>query len=386
MKTVALFRLLFFISLGIGLSFPSAYGIQNISVYGLVATTIVLFFSTDSARSIPLIFWITLGYICYLLGFEMLADQNWSAILKKIPMLLCSLLLVLPKEKEKKYFFWSIGIGVLFSCGYLWIHHFIELVPEERFLLRSYSYNFLTESLGWQPIYTAIAYSIGGLFWIDQLKRKENKWLQLACLIPIFFLVTTLVFLSARMALLAFLGSSLVLIPAQKRWVVLGGIGLAGVLIFINPVLNERILNAISGSEKYAGGSIRLEKWKAATSVSLNNLPWGVSSGRTQLALENQYQKQGFYLGIKEHYHAHQQWLQNLVEGGFLGLFFLGFVVFYFLKSNSGNKYLLLFSIGLFLLANTFTESICERQSGMIWFCVIFLSGFVQKTDDSQTV
>jgi hypothetical protein len=75
-----------------------------------------------------------------------------------------------------------------------------------------------------------------------------------------------------------------------------------------------------------------------------------------------------------------------LVEGGIFGLFFLAFVVLYFLKSNSRNKNLFLFSTGLFLLANTFTESICERQSGMIWFCLIFLSGFVQKTDDSQTV
>jgi hypothetical protein len=46
----------------------------------------------------------------------------------------------------------------------------------------------------------------------------------------------------------------------------------------------------------------------------------------------------------------------------------------------------LFLAMGLFLFLNTLTESICERQSGMIWFCILFLSGFVQKSDNHPTV
>ena len=386
MKIALQIRWFLFLALGVGLAFPGAYGLQNTSVYGLIAVTIFCAFRLKVRPSIPAILFVTVGYFIYLLGFEVIADQNWSAFLKKIPLLLSLLVLIPPTKDEKNVFFNSIGISTIVSCMYLWAHHFLELVPEERWLMSAYSYTFLTESLGWQPIYTAISYSIGGLFWMNQLQFSPHRWWKILGMIGIGILFITLIFLSARMAFIAFIFSSFLVVPANRRWIYGVGIGIAIALFFINPVLKERLTKAVSGSERYAGGSIRLEKWKAAKEVSLNHWLFGVSSGKTQLKLEEQYQKQDFQLGIQQRYHAHQQWLQNAVEGGIFGIAFLllAFVSFFTRHFHKDDQ--LILAVGLFILLNTFTESICERQSGMIWFCMIFLTGFVQKSDNLSSV
>ncbi|MFY8132991.1 MAG: O-antigen ligase family protein [Bacteroidia bacterium] len=386
MKIALQIRWFLFLALGVGLSFPGAYGIQNTSVYGLIGISIFLAFISRKSISIPILFWVAIGYFGYLLGFEWLAAQNWPAFLKKVPLLLSVLLLAPPTEKEKKGFLYSVGISTIVSCLYLWVYHFLELVPSERFLLRSYSYTFLTETLGWQPIYTAISYSIGGLFWIHEIQKSTMTWKRILGSFGLGILFLTLVFLSARMAFLGFIFSSILLIPAKKRWIYLIGLGMAGALLLFNPILNERMTKAFSGSERYAGGNIRLEKWKAASNVFITHWIFGVSSGKSQQKLEEEYQKSEFQLGIKQHYHAHQQWLQNGVEGGLIGIAFLIFIFLAFFTVSFKMEEKLFLAMGLFLFLNTLTESICERQSGMIWFCILFLSGFVQKSDNHPTV
>ena len=386
MKIAFQIRWFLFLALGVGLSFPGAYGLQNVSVYGLIGISIFCALRSKVRPTIPSILFVTVAYFIYLLGFEVFADQNWSAFLKKIPLLLSLLALVPPSKEEKNVFFNSVGISTLVSCMYLWAHHFLELVPEERWMMSAYSYTFLTESLGWQPIYTAISYSIGGLFWMNQLQFSPHRWWKILGMVGIGILFITLIFLSARMAFIAFILTSVIVVPANRRWIYGVGLGMAVALIFINPVLKERLTKAVSGSERYAGGSIRLEKWEAAKEVSINHWLFGVSSGKSQLKLEEQYQKQGFQLGIQQHYHAHQQWLQNAVEGGIFGIVFLLVVFISFFTRHFQKDDQLILAIGLFILLNTFTESICERQSGMIWFCMIFLTGFVQKSDNHPSV
>jgi len=386
LKIALQIRWFLFLALGVGLSFPGAYGLQNVSVYGLIVVSIFCVLRSKVRPTIPSIVFISMGYFIYLLSFEVFADQNWAAFLKKMPLLLSLLVVFPPTKDEKNVFFNSIGISTIVSCLYLWIHHFLELVPEERWLMNSYSYTFLTESLGWQPIYTAISYSIGGLFWLNRVQISSNYWWKILGMFGITILFVSLIFLSARMALIAFILTSAIVVPAKRRWIYGVGICLATSLIFMNPVLKERLTKAISGSERYAGGSIRLEKWKAAKEVSLNHWIFGVSSGKSQQKLDEQYQKQGFQLGIEQHYHAHQQWLQNTVEGGVFGFAFLLLVIVAFFKLNFQRDDQLVLAIGLFILLNTFTESICERQTGMIWFCLIFLTGFVQKSDNRSVV
>jgi O-antigen ligase len=125
----------------------------------------------------------------------------------------------------------------------------------------------------------------------------------------------------------------------------------------------------------FTGGNIRLAIWKICIEAVNAENAWiiGVGPGDTQTILTKRYIEKNIYPGdeIHEgflHYNAHNQFLQYYMSLGIIGLGFfiiiLGFlVVTIFTKANITAG-----CISIVFLSFCFTESVMERQKGIVFF------------------
>jgi O-antigen ligase len=141
------------------------------------------------------------------------------------------------------------------------------------------------------------------------------------------------------------------------------------------------------------GLTLRLTIWKLIPEIlkENNNSIWtGTGTGDAQEELQKAYTKKGLYTGNAEFndrgyldYNAHNQYLQEFLRNGIIGLIVLIFLVFtpLYLSKNS------ILSIGLVLTFICFfiTESALERQAGNILF-TLFISLLIlqRKKETSQ--
>jgi len=158
---------------------------------------------------------------------------------------------------------------------------------------------------------------------------------------------------------------------------------LAGVVFSLNQFsfLKERFTKIIESDwsappndENANGLTLRIAKWKC-TLEGIREHPWiGKGTGDTQDFLQACYIKDDFW-GYHYYYNSHNQFLQVCLALGVVGLlvFLLSFSVPFinFIK----RKNILAFSFILLCLACFLTESILERQNGIVFYS-FFLSLF----------
>ncbi len=134
----------------------------------------------------------------------------------------------------------------------------------------------------------------------------------------------------------------------------------------------------------FNGLSIRLLQWRFGYEILEEHEAWllGVGVGSKQKHLNEYYKKYGVYTGNPElgdtgylNYNFHNQYMESLVGGGFIGLFLLLLVLIYHFIYH---KKLVLFPLGVYIVMALFflTESVLDRQSGLLMFCLI-LCAFV---------
>lgn len=133
---------------------------------------------------------------------------------------------------------------------------------------------------------------------------------------------------------------------------------------------------SVAPDERYGYG-LRLLSWDAALEVILKSQPFGVGIGDTQLELDKIYLKKGYTKPLKEHFNAHNQFLQILLATGICGLIVLMLMLWeLYKKANGSNKQdVRLFSI-LFLTLITLAfsfESVLNRYSGISFFVFFYL-------------
>jgi O-antigen ligase len=116
----------------------------------------------------------------------------------------------------------------------------------------------------------------------------------------------------------------------------------------------------------------RTQVWISAVEVIRERPVFGVGTGDIKTALMTKYIKHDFPLPQKKHLNAHNQFLQVAVTLGFVGLaVFLAFLVFLFWLSWK-KRSILLFLLGLLGVMNFWTESIFEKQIGVMFFAFFF--------------
>ena len=141
----------------------------------------------------------------------------------------------------------------------------------------------------------------------------------------------------------------------------------------------------------FNSATMRLAEWKCAL-IAIEDAPLiGAGTGDRTESLMNAYASEGFQVGIDFRYNAHNQFLENLLATGAVGLLFLlGMLLSYALYFYRAGDRVALAILILFVLS-MLTESLFERAWAVVLFNVLipilaFGGFFSQGNEAVQTV
>ncbi len=132
------------------------------------------------------------------------------------------------------------------------------------------------------------------------------------------------------------------------------------------------------------GLNLRLIQWRFGFEILEENKAWftGVGILDSQTMLDNKYIEYGIYTGYKGtddtgylNYNFHNQFIEQIVRTGVLGVFILLLMFITILAIPGSVRFvsnLTILVIFMFFL----TESVLERQQGIVYFCLIYSSYF----------
>ncbi|REJ82327.1 MAG: hypothetical protein DWQ44_07840 [Bacteroidetes bacterium] len=128
--------------------------------------------------------------------------------------------------------------------------------------------------------------------------------------------------------------------------------------------------------------SSRLFIWPLSWRIIIENPLTGVGTGDIKDVLVSEYEKAGFTEGVEKKLNPHNQFLHTGVILGFPGMIFLLilFIIFSWEYFERRNSLAILFNAIIFL--NALTESVLERQAGVLLFCfftMVFLMHISEK-------
>jgi O-antigen ligase len=216
------------------------------------------------------------------------------------------------------------------------------------------------------------------LYW----DREQNQRRRTLYSIALFFQLVAIFLLSARtslaVALLTFFIYSLVMVKKGRlgrkdAFPVILFFGLAilfqfGLLTFYNRYDQLTKLMNDTGSKEENSTSIRYNLWKTAAEVIREHPVAGVGIGDIKEELVKKYVANGYEYGIKNRISPHNQYLHTAVILGAIGFVLLVVMLLssFVLAWRNGDWNYLLFIIIISL--NALTESILERQAGILFF------------------
>lgn len=122
----------------------------------------------------------------------------------------------------------------------------------------------------------------------------------------------------------------------------------------------------------------RYHRWKAIFEVFETKTSWivGVGSGDIYQLYHQAYEQGNFTLALRENYNAHNQYLEQLVGTGLVGLALYLSVLFNFIRQTKLHNMALAFFILIVLFS--FSESFLVRSKGVFFFA-LFYSLFIVK-------
>lgn len=244
------------------------------------------------------------------------------------------------------------------------------------------------------------------------LRMDEMPWLfkyKYAGLSAVLFL-TVVLFLMASKLLLTF-GIPFILIKHRhfifrflRSYRFALPVMLVLLLILIIPLTQRlsKIADAnleIVNHETYAydsplnGLNLRLIQLRLGIELLQENKAWlfGLGMDQAQELLNAKYIEKGMYTGYAGtedtgylNYNFHNQYMETLVRSGIVGFLSLLLIIGVLIKTARINKYANSWEIGIILLF-FLTESVLERQIGIVYFCLLYSAYFptkLKKTDD----
>jgi O-antigen ligase len=211
--------------------------------------------------------------------------------------------------------------------------------------------------------------------------EKRNSWFSVV-LIPIgCFLLFFMFLLGGKMAIISLLilavSTSGVLIVKKRKWVLGAALAIIPLAFFVFTILSVKDARArfeyLVNTENYFTGDnawnsigVRFSILKCVREVYLENPILGTGIGDVQNDLNECYEAKGYKTILDMN--PHNQYFQFLLESGILGLVsYVLCILFIAIKANKSSNYLLSYFILMFSLCSL-TESLLERQQGVMFF------------------
>ncbi|MEK6152833.1 O-antigen ligase family protein [Flavobacteriaceae bacterium 3-367] len=239
------------------------------------------------------------------------------------------------------------------------------LIRDEGINFWYFTYQFLVEPFGIQPIYLGFFYVFALLILVKLKHFGNNKFFYYFA----FTLLTlSIVLLAARNAILCML----ILVPAylvvvgkgvlKKMLIASGIIGICFVVALQNPVIKNRVLKVNKKGNFYSGASLRYDIWESAYTVSKENFLWGLGEKKADTLLLKEFETRDLKIPLKHKYHAHSQYLQTLLHYGIVGLLLLFAAFLWPLRRALAYRNTLAIFWFFLVVLTAITESIFTRQ------------------------
>ncbi len=217
------------------------------------------------------------------------------------------------------------------------------------------------------------------------LEQGLKRTMRIAAYVAMAFLFVFLLHLFSRLALMMAIVTVIFFVVRSKRYkLMLSLVALAAVffvLIFtVDSTLPVRLqrLNPFN-EEKF---DKRPKRWQALTELIQQRPVFGTGSGNDVEPRQEIFKKYELNIAVELQYNAHNQFLEYLITHGAVGLLLYLFVLFYLYRAGIANKSLLyVYLLSIFVLASQ-TESMLDRNKGIIYFTLlnaVFFSALLYK-------
>lgn len=270
-----------------------------------------------------------------------------------------------------------------------------------------FSYYDLTEVINIQPIYLSLFVGFSIFLLMSELLTKvriSGLLKKSINIVWIIYLFVFLLLLAGKASIITTLfiliiGTFLFFAKRKNYWSAVVFVVIIIVIsistIYQLPIVRERFISSLGHSKTshwvygdpnnmQQNSEARLIKWKASMEIIKFHWVIGVGTGDVQDELDKQYAKAGFQLGIDERFNAHNQYLQTLIGLGIVGLTTFFCTILIALKESMRTKNHLYTSFVIFFAMNCATESLLERQYGIILYslfsCLLFVQGRSMQT------
>ena len=326
---------------------------------------------------------------------------GFSELEKHLPFLFMPFLFINFKVSSRRYDFIVSafvvgGLVAAIICTYANLK--LSLVEGKYFHEYYFSYERISEPIGLQAVYFALYLSFCVLILLDMLKIRlqgSNRLVKAALILLLGYFVLMVVASGARtvtVALMILIFLNFVIYAIQRRtfkFAILATLVpvIFVALIFLNPVVFSRFIdltyNTTIGT-KYDSYFARTGIWKSGFDVLRENFWFGVGVGDQEPELVKKYQQNNYLAGVEFKYNMHNQYMQTILGTGIFGLIILAMMVLTQVKLAIQNQDMLYVSFMLLFLLSCLTESMLNRNKGILFFLFFGFLFFKKNMDDQR--
>lgn len=238
--------------------------------------------------------------------------------------------------------------------------------------------------LGFFAFYLNFAMILGLKFLLDDNESKKFKqWMRIVLLfiMALIILTTSKMGIILLLMILTIFGVSMI----RRRGGMLKLLGTAGVFVvlfsiawFSTDYFSDRFKEVYNSTfndleeDPSQSTSVRRVAWGGVTEIIKKNALIGVGTGDVKPELFDNYKRKGYTSALEKEIGPHNQYLQTFAEFGAIGLVSLLLLILYPIKLAIDRRNFVLLILGVSLMVACITESILERQAGVLFFNFFF--------------
>jgi len=369
---------LFLALLAFALPYPSFSLVSQV----IILLTLIFLFTNQFKRKLiylknnfKFFLGISVGFFIYVLGALYTTDfhKAINELVLKLPLFIIPLIFLSEQHPRKLlfYFLKYFSRAVVFFS-------FLAFLTATYFEIKNignyYSYQNFAIILNKHTTYLALMVSISLIYRFYLLISTPNSMFYELLIIFYHFLI--LYFISNRISFIALTISFVfliwTLIKAKFKYFLLLFFPIAFFSIFFLPNFQKRFQPKTWKKTNMTESFERAKNMSAVWDYTLrNHLFFGLGTGSKRDALYEEYKHKNLKNAYKHKYNAHNQYLEFfLVNGLFGATIFIAAQIFLLIVLLKKRDY---FGISLFIIFIIFmmTESILERQTGVVLYAII---------------
>ena len=388
---------------------PISIRLNSIAIALVAVAVLVNFFKKPFVISkdylIPF-FFALLFFLTQLIGVRgsMSSLTTWKEVEQLLPLIIFPVLFMTSRTNNDEFSQASLKalVSAIIICGIIMIGE-SALVFFKTQDVSVFTYHQLCEPFSSGAIFFSFFIVISLLrmdIIIDSFTTSFQKYAIVIFLLLLLFLLASKMILLPGLVLLAvkYRRNLFTFLPKNKLVVpilfILFLLLLVPVLQRFKDILNPRIDIVMNDKFNYDsplnGLNLRIIQARFGIEILNDNEAWlfGVGIDKAQELLNDKYVNYGLHTGYNDDfdkgyldYNFHNQYIEIAVRSGLLGLFSLLAMVFLLIIIIIKRQTFVLGWELILLLLFFITESVLERQIGIVYFCLIYSSYFPLKND-----